>query len=267
MKILVVGGGNMGKTFAEGFLNSNLISKEELFIFEKDENKVEQLNSQGIGIAFSDTEEYFNNADIYILAVKPQDAKSIYPLIKKYVSSDKIILSIMAGIKMSVIKKNTGAVKIVRTMPNLPCQVGQGVIGYKVSKEIKADDKQLIEKLLTTIAYTIEVVDEAKLDAITALSGSGPAYVFYFIDAMIQAGVQMDFSEEEATEIAMRTFEGSVSLLTTNKLTPKEWINRVASKGGTTEAALEVFDNHDVKNAIGKGILKAQNRSEELSKG
>ncbi|MCO5247912.1 MAG: pyrroline-5-carboxylate reductase [Chitinophagales bacterium] len=267
MKILVAGGGNMGKTFAQGFLNSKLITREELFIFEKDSEKIKQLNDEGLGTAFSDENEYFENADIYILAVKPQDFKNIFSIIKKYITDDKIVISIMAGINMDHIKKNTGATKVVRTMPNLACQVGKGVIGYKISKDMSATEKELVENLLKTTALALEVDDEKKLDAVTAMSGSGPAYVFYFMDAMIQAGIQLGFNLQEASEIVLKTFEGSIQLLNSNNLSPREWINKVASKGGTTEVALETFEDLDVKNSIGKGILRAENRSEELSKG
>lgn len=266
MNILVIGGGNMGKTFAQSFLQAGVISSQELFIFEKDENKVAELNEQQLGTAFSDESLYFESADIIILAVKPQDAAKVYPLIAQHISSEKILLSIMAGIKIADIKRATGAVKVVRAMPNLPCQIGKGTTGYKVSKELSDTDKEFIRKLLTTTGIAIEVNEEDKIDAITAISGSGPAYVFYFMEAMIQAGMQFGFNRKDATDLVTQTFEGSVSLFKENDITCQEWIQRVSSKGGTTEAAISIFDQYDVKNHIGKGVLRAETRSKELSK-
>ena len=266
MNILIIGGGNMGKTFAASFLRSKIISKEELFIYEKDNNKVAELNQESMGTAFSGQSSYFENADMIILAVKPQDAGSIYPIIKKYQPENKIIISIMAGIKMNVIEHHLGVKKLVRTMPNLACQLGKGVIGYKASPNLTEDDKELVQKLLATTGKVIEVKEESMLDAITALSGSGPAYVFYFMDAMMHAATQFGFSDQEAEQIVTQTFEGSVQLFKKNNLTCQEWIDRVSSKGGTTEAALKVFDEYDIKNHIGKGILRAESRSEELSR-
>lgn len=266
MNILVIGGGNMGKTFAESFLRSGVITPEQLFIFEKDEKRVAELNELQLGKAFSDEKLFFDTADIIILAVKPQDAAKIYPLILPSIHPDKIVLSIMAGIKMDAIKKGTGASKIVRSMPNLPCQVGQGATGFKVSKDLSESDRAFIQQLLATTGMAIEVTDEDKLDAITAISGSGPAYVFYFMDAMIQAGMQLGFDRKDATELVTKTFEGSLALFKENNLSCQDWIQKVSSKGGTTEAAITIFDQFDVKNQIGKGILRAENRSKELSK-
>lgn len=266
MNILVIGGGNMGKTFAESFLRANIISPNELFIFEKDENRVVELNEQKLGTAFSEEGKYFEDADIIILAVKPQDASKVYPLLLPYITPEKIILSIMAGIKITDIKKGLGATKIVRAMPNLPCQVGKGTTGYKISKEVSDEDKTFIQNLLATTGIAIELTEEDKIDAITAISGSGPAYVYYFMESMIQAAMQFGFNRKDATDLVTQTFDGSISLFKENNLSCQEWIQKVSSKGGTTEAAISVFDQYDVKNHIGKGILRAETRSKELSK-
>lgn len=266
MNILVIGGGNMGKTLAQSILQSNIVSTQELFIFEKDEEKVIELNNEQLGTAFSTVDERFGKADLYILAVKPQDAASLYPMLSPFMNPNKMILSIMAGIKMIDMKRGTGATKIIRAMPNLPSQVGKGTTGYIVSKDLNEEDKNIIHTILTSIGIALEVKDEEKIDAITAISGSGPAYVYYFMDSMVQAAIQLGFDKEEALRLVTQTFEGSVQLLKENHLSCQEWIQRVSSKGGTTEAALLVFDQSNVKNLIGKGVLRADTRSKELSK-
>ena len=265
MNILVVGGGNMGKTFAQSFLNAHIIKQHQLHILEKDAEKVDVLNNLNIGTAHFEPGEYISEAEIIILAVKPQDVKELYPILKPFMHADQIILSIMAGIRMSDIKRHSGATRIVRAMPNLPCQVGKGATAYIATKEVPSKDIAFIQLLLETTGLAIQVEEEDKLDAVTAISGSGPAYVFYFMEAMILAGIQMGFSREASTQLVTQTFTGSVQLFLDNDNSCEEWIKRVSSKGGTTEAALAVFNQHDVKNAIGKGLLRAESRAKELS--
>jgi pyrroline-5-carboxylate reductase len=267
MNILVVGGGNMGKTFAQSFLNAHIIRKNQLHILEKDEEKVNALNELNIGVANCEPGEYISEAEIIILAVKPQDVKALYPVIQPYMRPEQIVLSIMAGIRMSDIKKNLGATRIVRAMPNLPCQVGMGATAYIANNEVPSKDIAFIQLLLETTGLAIQVEKEDQLDAVTAISGSGPAYVYYFMEAMILAGMQMGFSREDSTRLVTQTFLGSVELFLKNNISCEEWIRRVASKGGTTEAALNIFNQHDVKNAIGKGLLRAELRAKELSNG
>lgn len=266
MNILIIGGGNMGKSLAQSIIQAKIIPSNQLFIFEKDESKIEELNQQKIGIAFSNPNENFKDADLYILAVKPQDSANIYHLIAPHIHPDKIVLSIMAGIKIESIKIGTNAQKIVRTMPNLPCIVNKGTTGF-ITQGLNEGDKEFISQLLQTTGIALEVDDESKIDAITAISGSGPAYVFYFMDAIVQAAIQLGFDKNEATQIVVQTFEGSIELFKNNSFSCNEWIQKVSSKGGTTEAAMEIFDQFNMKNQIGKGVLRAEQRSKELSKG
>lgn len=266
MNILVIGGGNMGKTFAQGILKSNIVSTKELFVFEKDESKVIELNNEKVGTAFSTVDDRFEKADIFILAVKPQDAPTLFSLLAPYIKPHKMIISIMAGIKINDMKKGTGAAKVIRAMPNLPSSIGMGTTGYVTSKELTEEDKVVARQIASSVGAAIELENEDQIDSITAISGSGPAYVFYFMDSMIQAGIQLGFTKEVATNLVIQTFDGSVQMLKQNDATCQEWIKRVSSKGGTTQAAITEFDNSNVKNLIGKGVLKAEQRSKELSK-
>jgi pyrroline-5-carboxylate reductase len=265
MNILVIGGGNMGKTFAQSFLNAHIIRKDQLHILEKDEQKVAELNGLNLGIAHHQPGDYIRQSDIIILAVKPQDISLLYPVIKPYMREDQIVLSIMAGIRIADIKRHSGAARVVRAMPNLPCQVGGGVTAYFASEEVPDKDIAFIQLLLETTGLALALDDEVRLDAVTAVSGSGPAYVFYFMEAMIRAAMQMGFDRNTATQLTIQTFAGSVELFRANDISCSEWINRVSSKGGTTEAAIEIFNRHDLSNAIGKGVLRAEQRAKELS--
>lgn len=266
MNILVIGGGNMGKTFAQSFLNAHIITKHQLHILEKDHLKVEMLQQYDLGIARCDAGEYIRDMDIIILAVKPQDIQSLYNIIQPYLHQEQIILSIMAGIKVASIRQSLGVTRVVRAMPNLPCQVGQGVTGYIASPEVPSKDIAFIQLLLETTGLAIQLQKEELLDAVTAISGSGPAYVFYFMDAMIRAAREMGFSEKEAMQLTTQTFKGSVELFSQNDYSCEQWIEKVASKGGTTEAALSIFQQWEVKSGIEAGLHRARERSVELSK-
>ncbi len=264
MKILIVGGGNMGSMLAERILQAELTTPEQLIVLEKDKKRAEQLRKSGFVKVFSEASPKFKASDLIIFAVKPQDTSKVFSEIKPLIADNTIVVSIMAGVKISDLSEELDTGKVVRAMPNLPCKSGKGLIGY-LSIGLNEGEQETIHTLLSSTGIALEVKNENKIDAVTAISGSGPAYVFYFMDAMIQAALQLGFNEKEAVEMVTQTFEGSLSLFKENNLSVREWINRVASKGGTTEAALSVFDQFDIKNNIGKGILKAESRSKELS--
>lgn len=265
MNILVIGGGNMGKTFAQSFLKAKVIGKEQLFLLEKDKLKVDILNQHNIGVARCDFDGYISEMAIIILAVKPQDIKDVYKNLQPYLREEQIIISIMAGVKMQTIQEELKVSRIIRAMPNLPCQVGQGFTAYTASEHVPEKDLAFIKLLFDTTGISIQVSKESNLDAITALSGSGPAYVFYFMQAMIDEAMQLGFDYEESVLITTQTFMGSVELFKANNISCKQWIERVASKGGTTEAALKVFNGKEINHAIGEGITAACIRAKELS--
>ena len=205
-----------------------------------------------------------SQADIIILSVKPQDFPVVGKQIAPYVQQEQLILSIMAGIKISSIYEAIGATKIVRAMPNLPAQIGMGMTVFTSSTDIDKKELFIMLNLINTTGKSVYVEDESKIDAATAISGSGPAYVYYFMEAMIQAGVKMGFSLSQAELLVNQTFMGAVHLHNQSDLTCEEWITRVASKGGTTEAALKVLTENTVEPNIEAALFAAFNRAKEL---
>ena len=265
MSILIIGGGNMGKTYAQSFLNSKLVKREDLFIYDKDKLKIDLINQFQIGTGVSILGDFVKQMDTIVLAVKPQDTKKLYPELKPLVNKDQLFLSIMAGIRIHDIQEALGVDKVVRAMPNLPAQIGMGMTVFSASDKVPKPSLTYIQNLLETTGHSIIVDKEEMLDAATAISGSGPAYVFYFLDALIQSAIEMGFSPSESYLLAEQTFLGSVNLFRRNNLTCHQWIEKVASRGGTTEAALEVFKENNVNNGIKEGIHKALIRAKELS--
>ncbi len=267
MKILIIGGGNMGRTYADSFLSNHAVKKEDLFILEHSEEKVKQFQSFGFQNVFFEVGDYISEMKIIILAVKPQDSQDLFERIKPFMHANQVVISIMAGITIKTIAQNLAVThKIIRAMPNLPTQIGMGMTGFTSSDSVGKQELLQIHNLLNTTGKSLYFEDEHKLDAVTAISGSGPAFVFYFMDAMIESAMEMGFTQSEAELLVEQTFLGAVHLEKKSDLTCQEWIARVASRGGTTEAALKSFEKDSIKNNIKIGLEKALVRAQELGK-
>jgi|ERR1043165_7967189 pyrroline-5-carboxylate reductase len=264
MKVLIIGAGNMGKTYARSFLASRFIEADDLFILERSIGSVSALKEIPQSNIHPQAGEFISYADIIILSVKPQDFAAVGRQIMPYIKSTQLILSIMAGIKIGTIYDAIGAPKIVRAMPNLPAQIGMGMTVFTSSADIDKKELFIMQNLINTTGKSVYVEDENKIDAATAISGSGPAYVYYFMEAMISAGVKMGFTLSQAELLVNQTFMGAVHLHNQGDLTCEEWISRVASKGGTTEAALKVLHDNTVEPYIESALFAAFNRAKEL---
>ena len=265
MKIVIIGGGNMGKSFAQSFLNADLVAYQDLYVIEKNEQQIALLKQDGIQNIETDIHSFIESMDIIVLAIKPQDASVIFDAIRSFIQQKQIIISIMAGISIQTIQDGLNTQKVVRCMPNLPCQIGLGVTGFMSDKSIDTSDMDYIIQLLNSTGVTIALQEEDQLNAITAISGSGPAYVFYFMQSMVEQAKTYGFSEKDAEKIVAQTFLGAVELFQKNDLSNQEWIQRVASKGGTTEAAISSFNQNNITKSIQEGLDAALNRSRELN--
>lgn len=254
----------MGKTYANSFIHSRFIKAEDIFIFTKSNAK----EAEGLGIPsenfFEGLQNKVTEVDIVIIAVKPQDFEQLALELKGFLSSNQIILSVMAGVGISKMQKILEIAKVVRSMPNIPTQIGMGLTVFSASQEVDRKELFIIQNLINTTGKSIYVEKEALIDGATAISGSGPAYVFYFMNAMIKAGLDLGFSLSEAELLVNQTFLGSVYLQQGSVLSNEQWIQKVASKGGTTEAALSVFNQFEIEKNIIDGVKKANFRAVEL---
>ncbi len=266
MKILIIGGGNMGLTYAQSFLRSHITSEQGMMILEKSPTKAAELAEKNIGTVYGTPEECVSNADLIIFAVKPQDSDAVFESIRPFVDSQQVFLSIMAGVKIKTIRDALGTPKIIRAMPNLPAQIGMGMTAFTSSDEVTRIELVMVQNLINTTGKTVYVEKEESIDAATAISGSGPAYVYYFMDAMIQAAQSMGFSTSEAELLVSQTFKGAVDLYSKSDYSCEEWIKKVSSKGGTTEAAMQSFIENKVHKDIIEGAEAALNRAVELGK-
>ena len=257
----------MGLTYAEGMATSVFLNRKKLMIFDISAEKIISLKEMNLFDVHERLEDCLPKADVVFVAVKPYHSEELFEKMKPFVHEEQIFVSLMAGVTIKNIQENLGVKKVVRTMPNLPAQVGKGVTSYTGAKQVSRLELLMIRNLLDTTGESIKVENENFIDASTGISGSGPAYVFYFMNSMLEAARKMGFSENDSKVLVSQTFEGAVELFNRNDLSPTLWMERVASKGGTTRAALDSMDDNNVKELIKEAAYAAFNRAVELGEG
>ena len=266
MKVLVIGAGNMGLTYAQGMSKSNLLKKKNIMVLDTSDEKLEKLHQILHFDAFKELEDCVPKADIIFIAVKPHHAEDLFKKMHSLVTPGQVLVSIMAGVTLDVIQQLTSLNKVIRAMPNLPAQVGMGVTSYVASPDTSRIELLTIESLLNTTGKSIRVSNESLIDASTGISGSGPAYVFYFMQSMMEAALQMGFSKNDSKVLVSQTFTGAIELFNQSNLSPNSWMEKVASKGGTTQAALDSMDDNNVSELIKEAAFAAFTRAVELGK-
>ncbi len=267
MKIAIVGCGNMGMAFAKSFLQYDLVKKDNLLLIEKSAERSEALKIEKAGVVVDTIGPRVSEVDLIILSVKPQDFNSVYDELSRVIRPTQVVLSIMAGIPMAQIQERLNHKLVVRAMPNTPAMLGMGITGFTAAKEVDLANLRRVENLINATGRSIFLEDEAMLDAVTALSGSGPAYFYYVVKAMVEAGRQMGFDDAVSGLLVKQTMLGSYHLINSADKSLDELIKAVASKGGTTEAALREFEAGSLSETLVAGIKAAQVRATELSKG
>jgi pyrroline-5-carboxylate reductase len=265
MKITIAGCGNMGLIYARAFLRYNIVKKSDLLLVEKNESRKTELIKLDIGTVVTPTDEAIRMADLIIISVKPQDFNELCLQLINNINENGIVLSIMAGKKIPFLQKALNHPTVVRAMPNSPVELGMGITGFSVSKELSHEQIRKVENLLATTGRTLYFEDEKMLDAVTALSGSGPAYFYYLLKNMIEAGVKLGMDEATASILMKQTMHGAYHLINNGNKTLDELIKTVSSKGGTTEAALKTFEDGQVGEILQQGMIKAEKRAAELS--
>lgn len=263
MKLTFLGGGNMATALIGG-LRKQGYSAAGIQVVEPDEEKrVRLADDFGVRVTPAVDGAVFD-CDAFVLAVKPQQMKAaVTPLAGRL--AEQLVISIAAGLRLDDISRWLGGYgRLVRAMPNTPALIGAGISGLFARPEVDREGRQLAERILAAVGKTLWLDDEALMDAVTAVSGSGPAYVFYFIEALLDAGVSLGLPREAARQLAVETFLGASQLAAESADSLSELRARVTSKGGTTEAALAVFNSLRVAISIGHGVAAAARRGKEL---
>lgn len=261
-RLAFIGGGNMASAIFGGLIRAGLPASELIVVepYETQRQKLQQeLGLQALAIA----DERLQQAGTVVWAVKPQQFAEAAAPCAPFVGQ-ALQLSVMAGIRSDAIVNATGSTRVVRSMPNTPALIGQGITGLYARPDVTADERSRIEAMLAPTGSVLWVEQESDLDAVTALSGSGPAYVFYFIEAMMAAAEQMGLGAERGKQLAMATFSGATELARRSSETPAVLRERVTSKGGTTYAALTAMDAAGMKGAFIDALEAARTRAREL---
>lgn len=260
-KIGFLGGGNMAHALIVGLKNQQF-SMQDITVIELDVNKRQELSQ--LGINASAELSNIQACDVIVLAIKPQQlpalAKTLAPLLKQ-----QLVISIAAGIRLNDLSRWLGDYKtIIRAMPNTPVQIQAGVTGLYAMPGVNTAHIALADQVLSAVGTTLWLDSEEKLDAVTAISGSGPAYVFYLIEALYEAALSLGLNETQAKQLSLATFKGA-SLLADASTTPIATLReQVTSKGGTTEQGLLSLQQSQVKQAIVLAALKACERAKTL---
>jgi pyrroline-5-carboxylate reductase len=263
LKISFIGGGNMATALIGG-LAGKLTAGSNIHVVDPNSAALDKLRQQfGVSSA-PQVDAAIANSDVIVLAVKPQQMREVAAALRPHVTS-QLVLSIAAGIRASDLSRWLGGHgAIVRTMPNTPALIGQGITGMVALAGVSPAQREAADAIMRAVGATVWLDDEALIDPVTAVSGSGPAYVFYFIEAMQQAALEMGLSLEQGTQLAIATFTGAAQLAAQSAEPVGLLRERVTSKGGTTYAALTSMEDSGVKQAIVNAMKAAAARGREL---
>ncbi|GIW75191.1 MAG: pyrroline-5-carboxylate reductase [Phycisphaerae bacterium] len=267
-ELALIGAGNMAEAIARGLLNGQSLSPEQIIAADPAENR-RTLFTRELGIrTTAKASEAAKDALAVLLAVKPQQMDEVLHEISSVISEKTLVISIAAGISTRFIETHLGLGRqwrVVRTMPNTPMLVGQGAVGVCSGAFATRADVTAASRFFSPAAEVVEVTEQL-MDAVTAVSGSGPAYVFYLLEHMIAAGVSLGLSPDQATQLARQTVLGAATMATTTSDSPTELRRKVTSPNGTTQAAIEYLDQTGVGSHLEKAIQAAYQRSVELGK-
>ena len=264
MKITFIGGGNMGEAIVAALLRKKVVTPDEINISDINPSRLDYLYERyGIN-TLSNNRTSIKEAEVVVMAVKPQVLPAVLDELRGHFKPSQLVLSIIAGVGIGKLRSGLNHRKIVRSMPNTPSQISEGMTVWTASPEVTKVQKGSARSILKVMGQEIEVDDEKYLDMATAVSGSGPAYIFYFVESLIKAAEKLGFTGETAEKLAKQTIIGSVHLMQKSDKTPGELRRAVTSPGGTTAAALMTLDNEDFQGLIERAITAAYNRAKEL---
>jgi pyrroline-5-carboxylate reductase len=266
-KIGIIGAGKIGSAIARGIIRAGLVTKD-LVMASDVSDPLRQAIAKQLGIkATPDNGKVCDFADVVILAVKPQIVDSVLKESAKKLGKAKLLVSVAAGVPLSRLESNLAPrARVVRVMPNIPCVVGAGAAGYAGGEHATAKDMETVGLVLNSFGVALPV-EEKYLDAVTGLSGSGPAYVFLFIEALTDGGVQAGLSRDVALKLAVQTVYGSARMALESSKHLGELKDEVTSPGGTTIAGLYALEQRGFRGTVMEAVASATRRSQELGKG
>lgn len=265
LEIGVIGAGVMGTALAVNLLKQGIVKGSQLTLSDKNKEALEQRKRQlGVNISQNNA-DLVAKSDYIILAIKPQDFMALAEELSA-APGKKIFLSIMAGVPLAQLKKRLATQRVVRAMPNLAAKVGQAFVVWKSGCPLSREEKLFIDSVFNSLGKSVVVANEDDINKATAVSGSGPAYFYYFLELLIDAARGLGFNEELARTMVEQTIRGAWAVYEQTVARPSELRAQVTSKGGTTAAALESFQKNKLDATIKNGIKAAYIRAKELSR-
>jgi pyrroline-5-carboxylate reductase len=263
-KVVFIGAGNMAEAILSGMVAAEFCAPEKIVMTDVRPERLSVLEKE-YGVNTSTQNSVVKNAEIVVLAVKPQVMADVLAGIAPVLREETLVISIAAGIPTSKIEALLGGSRrVVRVMPNTPALIGMGASAIAAGSCADLADLEVAETILSCVGVTVRV-EEKDLDAVTALSGSGPAYVFYLLEGMLAAADRMGLDKRTARKLALQTVEGAARLMEDSGEDASVLREKVTSKGGTTAAAIHSMDSADVKEAIVRALIAARDRSAELA--
>jgi pyrroline-5-carboxylate reductase len=267
-KLALIGGGKMGGTIAARVVETGLFPTEHVVVSDPDEGTGPRLKARlGAGKAPSAINDHIaaiDGASTVLLAVTPQNVPAVMETLRGHLHLEQLVMSIAAGVELQTLQLGLRHAAIIRVMPNTPAQVGQGISAWIATEEVTDAQKAEARGILQAIGREFEVDRERYIDMVTAMSGSGPAWVMLMLEAMIDAGVQIGLRPEWAKELALQTMTGSVELMRETGMHAAQLRNMVTTPAGTTAAGLYAMEKGGLRAAIMSGIVAAYERCLEL---
>ncbi len=261
MSVGIIGVGNIGKIILERLLISGKFDADEIIIHNRTRSKVEKYAERGVEIA-PDNRTVVEKSDFIFLCVKPQDADTMFSQIEGVNASEKVFISTMVGVKIEEIMRKTGSKYVVRIMPNVPAMIGKGITPTSFSNEFDEEKKREVYRILETLGRYVEI-DEKHMAAVTAISGSGPAFVFVLIEALIDAGLRLGLSYDLSRELVIETLKGSAELLQVMGHHPGEFRHIVTSPAGTTIEGIYSLEREGIRGILMKAISDTYRRARD----
>jgi pyrroline-5-carboxylate reductase len=264
MKIAFIGGGNMAEAILSAILRQNLASPGDISVSDVDAAKRNALEQKyRVGVT-GDNRKAIPGKDVIILAIKPQVLAEVMAGLKGHIKPEQLVISIIAGKSIPTLSSGLAHECLVRSMPNTPAQIGEGMTVWTTTPQVAAAQKQQASAILGVMGMEIYVDDEKYLDMATAVSGSGPAYVFLFVECLADAAVKLGFTAEVALKLVMQTLLGATHLLQKSGRTPQELRRMVTSPGGTTAEAVATFEKGGFADLVSRAVTAAYAKAKQL---
>jgi pyrroline-5-carboxylate reductase len=266
-KIAFIGSGAMAEAMIQGLLTKGIAEKENITAAGPREERGQTLHQQFGVKSTTDNVRAASEADVVVLSVKPQVLPGVLPALRGKILGDALVLSIVAGARVETIANGLAHPHVVRSMPNTPAQIGEGITVWIAARGVSEEHREQARLLLGALGEEIEADDEDQLDMATALSGTGPAYVFLFMEALVDAGVHLGFSRRVSEQLVVQTVKGAVDYY---KFSPSHLArlrNQVTSPGGTSAEALYYLEKAGLRTAISRAVWAAYQRSVALGQG